>query len=136
MSTIKITITDKAAAGRNILWERDPTHPSGEVYLVGGRKGEHEVGNTAAIRRKIGEGYLELVEEKSGEPLELTNVAGIGPKTAEKLAGQGLTTIAQLAELDEAAIESFAGFAGVSVEKFTEFVTAAGELVSSGDEDE
>jgi hypothetical protein len=40
-----------------VLWETDPAHPNGEVVVS--NDGEfHEVGETAAVKRLIGEGLL------------------------------------------------------------------------------
>lgn len=59
-------ITVKASNNENrvALWQRDPRHPGGEVYIVGDGI-EHEVAETSAVRQAISRGELVAVEKKT-----------------------------------------------------------------------
>lgn len=44
-----------------ILWERDPKHPNGEIFVV--NDGEtYKVAETPDVKRRIGDGRLVVVE--------------------------------------------------------------------------
>jgi hypothetical protein len=47
--------------GRVALWERDPAHPGGEVFIAG--PGEFEVGQTERVRAYLKQGRLARVED-------------------------------------------------------------------------
>lgn len=72
-NTLYVMSTDRA--GNNvILYEVHDAHPNGEVFLRGyadperrKAEGAEEVGDTAAIRDKIHEGYL-VETTKAGNP--------------------------------------------------------------------
>lgn len=52
-----ITVKGKGDDRKVILWEKDAAHPRGEVMIANDGK-VHEVAETAAVKRLIGEGRL------------------------------------------------------------------------------
>lgn len=125
---MKVKITDKTEPRRAILWERHPSHPGGEIFLVGGREGVYEVGETAEIKRLIKAGILATVAAKKPTPPKITDVSGIGPKTAEKLAGAGINNPLDLAAAED--LEAVAEAAGVSFDQAAEWRDAAEGLLN------
>lgn len=53
--------------GRVALWEKDPAHPDGEVFVAGGN-GRHEVARTPAVLRALAEGRLIERPKVKGRP--------------------------------------------------------------------
>lgn len=62
----------EAVAGRVILWERDPAHPDGEVYLAAPEEGDtaapQRVGSTAAVAAAMREGRLVAASKAEPKP--------------------------------------------------------------------
>lgn len=67
------TITVKGAGKdrKVVLWERDAAHPDGEV-MIANDGASHEVGETAQVKRLIGEGALVKVTAAKAEPVVKT----------------------------------------------------------------
>lgn len=124
---MKVQVTAKVEKGRVVLWERDRAHPDGEVYIVGGREGVFEVGDTSAVQRRIKDGLLVEVVAPKKAP-KLTDISGIGKATAEKLAAAGVKSVGDLAALSAADADSLSGPAGVSAEQLLEWQAAAKKL--------
>lgn len=57
--------------GRVIIWERDPSHPGGEIFISGASGDKvFEVGDTGAVRKEINAGLLEETKKPSKETPE------------------------------------------------------------------
>lgn len=68
-----ITVRGAQKDGRVVLWEHDPAHPKGEIFVVG--DGEtYTVAPTRAVKRLIGAGRL--VEVTPPKPAAKTKPTG------------------------------------------------------------
>lgn len=110
------TITVKGSGtpdSKVILWEKDDLHPDGEAWIVGDGK-EYTVGETAAVKRLIGDGTLvkadgEASRAQGGEPFG--PALGYGGKPAGdkgKDAPEGLPPWPNYDAMDEAQILAYA----------------------------
>ena len=90
------TITVKSALpdGKAAFWERHPAHPGGEVLVKSGET--YKVAATLAAKRAIGEGRIVKVGDAPKKD-KLTDIDGIGPKTAEALKDAGINSVSELA---------------------------------------
>lgn len=61
---VKVVSTAKETEGKVVLWERHVDHPDGEALVSQDGKA-HQVAETAAVKRLIGEGVLERVNWNS-----------------------------------------------------------------------
>lgn len=122
-----VTVKSGLKGSQVALWERDPRHPDGEVYLAGA--GTAEVALTGRVQRYLKDGRLVRVDtydeepageeappagdqedageqatSGEGEKFSLEDVNGIGPATAAALRAAGIETLAQLAAADAAGL--------------------------------
>ena len=51
---------DFSNGGRVVLWERDPVHPNGEIFI--GDANPQQVGMSSAVAERIRTGALEVVD--------------------------------------------------------------------------
>jgi len=97
-----ITVKSNLSANQVALWERDPAHPGGEVFIAG--PGEHEVGETAAVKARLKDGWLVKVGEIEPKapappdvddaPFEAALLRGkVGDEIADLLIGAGYTSV-------------------------------------------
>lgn len=85
-----ITVEAARDDGRVALWEKDPAHPDGEVFIASGT-GRHEVARTPAVLRALAEGRLIEHPKFIGPPVAATpspivpapGQKGKGPKQAK-----------------------------------------------------
>jgi hypothetical protein len=63
-----ITVKSNLPGNRVALWERHPDHPGGEVFVAG--PGEFEVAETAAVKKRLNDGWLVEVKLPPKEPAE------------------------------------------------------------------
>ena len=56
---------DFTNGGKVVLWERDPLHPEGEIFI--GDANPIEVGDTDAVQERIRTGALVKVDAPEGE---------------------------------------------------------------------
>ena len=71
-STITVAPGPKLEPGQVAIWERDPDHPNGEVYLAAPHEGEEtqtiEVARTGLVSQRLSDGRLvEVVPKKAGK---------------------------------------------------------------------
>ena len=55
-----VTVRSTTSDGRVIVWERNPEHPNGEVFVSGDQK-ERRVALTSAVLAELSKGRLEIV---------------------------------------------------------------------------
>jgi len=63
-----VLVRSTTSDGRVIVWERNPEHPNGEVFVVGDRK-EKRVALTSAILVELSKGRLEIVFAMPAAPI-------------------------------------------------------------------
>ena len=99
------------------LWERDPRHPTGEVFIAG--EGAVDVHLTPTVQHCLKTGVLVAVDvpgastNDEGEPttkvpvniIPLTAVRGIGKVMATALQEMGIHTLADLIAADAATLD-------------------------------
>jgi hypothetical protein len=61
-----ITVKSSLPGNQVALWERHPDHPGGEVFVAG--PDEFEVAETAAVKKRLNDGWLVKVKLLSKEP--------------------------------------------------------------------
>jgi hypothetical protein len=64
-----MTVVAGNADGRVALWERDPAHPGGEVFIAGNGGPAVRVARTPAVLRALALGLLVPVTEPVAEPV-------------------------------------------------------------------
>ena len=84
-------------------------------YLMPGRETERVTRQKPVLPDKEIDEQIVIEEAVSTEPDDLTVVEGIGPKSATALQGAGVTTYAQLADMDTDTIKAILSEANVRV---------------------
>ena len=54
--------------GKVALWERDPRHPGGEIWIDGVQEEPYEVFSTVAVQERISRGVLVVAPEPAPTP--------------------------------------------------------------------
>jgi predicted flap endonuclease-1-like 5' DNA nuclease len=110
--------------GRVALFERNPAHPGGEVFVAGDDVAE--VALTPAVVEALRRGRLVKVDGPTPAGDEavpaLEDVEGVGPATADKLREAGYETVSAVAA---AVPNELAEAIGVTADKARQFVEGA-----------
>ncbi len=84
-----VTVRSTASDGRVVVWEKNPAHPNGEVFVVGDQK-EKRVALTSAVLAELSKGRLEIVFASShaAPAVEAEGVPFSEPKEPHKKQGR------------------------------------------------
>ncbi len=80
-----VTVRSTASDGRVVVWEKNPAHPNGEVFVSGDQK-EKWVALTSAVLAELSKGRLEIVfaSPRSVPVVEVEDVPFSEPKEPKK----------------------------------------------------
>ena len=145
MKVINVRLADPDAR-TVILWERNVAHPSGEVFLAG--PGVFEVALTHSVEARLRKGTLVVVTDEEDPKIEespdsvttplafldaesayknLTDLPGLGKKSAEALGEAGIYEVADLAAIDDSDhVEQIVIDSGLSYDKLLGWIDEAG----------
>jgi hypothetical protein len=92
--TITVAAGPTCAPGQVAIWEINPEHPDGEVFLAAPQAGQEaeavEVARTPEVSKRLSDGRLVETDEKpKARPAEQASAAGAGESRQHPAAGAG-----------------------------------------------